>query len=130
MNSALGTGNRDPLTGMAIGCAMEVHRAMGPGLLESVYETCLAHELKMNNVPFERQVSLPLIYKGQRLGSGFRLDFVIERRLIIELKAVDQLLPVHDAQLLSYMKLSGMRTGLLLNFNTDILRNGIKRLVL
>ena len=84
----------------------------------------------MNNVPFERQVSLPLIYKGQRLGSGFRLDFVIERRLIIELKAVDQLLPVHDAQLLSYMKLSGMRTGLLLNFNTDILRNGIKRLVL
>ncbi|MCK5778527.1 MAG: GxxExxY protein [Rhodospirillales bacterium] len=130
MNNDVRNKDRDRLTGSVIGCAIEVHRAMGPGLLETVYETCLAHEFGLRNVPFERQVHLPLIYKGCHLRSTFRLDFLVDRDLIIELKAVDRLLPVHAAQLLSYMRLSGVRKGLLLNFNTDVLRDGIKRLVL
>lgn len=109
---------------------MEVHRAMGPGLLETVYETCLAYEFESRHIPFQRQVHLPLIYKGRKLEAGFRLDFVMAGRLILELKAVDRLNPIHDAQLLSYMRLSGLKTGLLINFNTDVIRNGIRRLVL
>jgi len=130
MYDVVQSGGRDPLSRKVIGCAIEVHRTMGPGLLESVYEACLACEFEQHNIAFKRQVRLPLKYKGRRLGSGFRLDFIIEDRLILELKTVDQLMAIHDAQLLSYMKLSGIRTGLLLNFKTDVIRNGIKRLVL
>jgi GxxExxY protein len=122
--------DRDPLTEQVIGLAIEVHRALGPGLLESAYEECLAFELKERGVGFERQVPLPVRYKSVRLDCGYRMDLVIENRAIIELKAVERLLPVHDAQLLTYLKLSGMRIGLLLNFNVAVLKDGLRRLVL
>ena len=129
MNDVIQSRDRDPLSGAIIGCAMEVHRAMGPGLLESIYEMCLAKELELSGIRFARQRSMPLQYKGLAVGAGFRSDFAIEERLIIELKAVDRLLPIHDAQLLSYLRLTGIRTGLLINFNTSVLRDGIKRMV-
>ena len=130
MNINSHSNGRDPLSGTVIGCALEVHRALGPGLLESVYEMCMSKELELSGIRFARQRRIPLQYKGLIVGAGFRLDFVIEERLIIKLKAVDRLLPIHDAQLLSYMRLSGIRTGLLINFNTAVLRAGIKRMVL
>ena len=121
---------RDPLTEKVIGLAIEVHRALGPGLLESAYEACFCYELKANDVPFQRQVPLPVSYKTIKLDCGYRMDVVIDDRLVVELKTVDRLLPVHDAQLLTYLKLSGIGTGLLLNFNTAVLKDGIRRLVL
>ncbi len=121
---------RDPLTEKVIGPAIEVHRVLGPGLLESAYEECLCFELKAHGIAFERQVALPVIYKSIRLDCGYRMDIVIEDALVVELKTVAKLMPVHDAQLLTYLKLSGMRTGLFLNFNTPVLKEGNKRLVL
>ena len=121
---------RDPLTEKVIGLAIEVHRALGPGLLESAYEACFCYELKAHEVPHQRQVSLPVIYKTIKLDCGYRMDVVVEDRLVVELKTVDRLLAVHDAQLLTYLKLSGIDTGLLLNFNTAVLKDGIRRLVL
>ncbi len=121
---------RDPLTDKAIGLAIEVHRALGPGLLESAYEECLCFELKEANIAYRRQVPLPVVYKSVKLDCGYRMDIVIEGQLIVELKTVERLLPIHEAQLLTYLKLSGIRTGLLLNFNCDVLKNGIKRMVL
>ena len=121
---------RDPLTEKVIGLAIEVHRALGPGLFESAYEACFCYELKANEVPHRRQVPLPVSYKTIELDCGYRMDVVIDDRLIVELKTVDKLLPIHDAQLLTYLKLSGIRTGLLLNFNTAVLKDGIRRLVL
>ncbi len=121
---------RDPLTEKVIGLAIEVHRVLGPGLLESAYEKCLCFELKAHGIAFERQMALPVIYKSIRLDCGYRIDIVIEDALVVELKTVEKLMPVHAAQLLTYLKLSGMRTGLLLNFNTPVLKDGIKRLVL
>jgi GxxExxY protein len=121
---------RDPLTETVIGLAIEVHRALGPGLLESAYEACFCYELKANEVPHRRQVPLPVSYKTIKLDCGYRMDVVVEDRLVVELKTVDRLLPVHDAQLLTYLKLSGIATGLLLNFNTAVLKDGIRRLVL
>ena len=121
---------RDPLTKRVIGAAIEVHRSLGPGLLESAYEECLRFELANHKVPFARQVPLPIVYKAVKLDCGYRLDIVIERRLIIELKTVERLNPVHAAQLLTYLKLSGIRAGLLLNFNAPVLKDGIKRMVL
>lgn len=122
--------DRDPLTDQVIGLAIEVHRALGPGLLESAYEECLCYELVSHEVPFRRQVALPVVYKSVRLDCGYRMDVVVEERLVLELKTVEKLLPVHEAQLLTYLKLSGHKTGLLLNFNTPVLRNGLKRMVL
>ena len=119
--------NRDPFTGKIIGCAIEVHRALGPGLLESTYQQCLAHELRLNNIDFSLEHPLPVEYKGIRLDCGYRVDLLVENRLIIELKAVDQIKGIHKAQLLTYMKLSGMETGLLINFNVRILKDGIQR---
>ena len=121
---------RDPLTEKVIGLAIEVHRALGPGLLESAYEECFCFELKSREVSFQRQVQLPVVYKNIKLDCGYRMDVVVDERLVVELKTVDRLLPIHDAQLLTYLKLSKIRTGLLLNFNTAVLKDGIRRLVL
>ncbi len=120
-------GERDSLTESVIGLAIEVHRTLGPGLLESAYEECLCFELKANDISFERQVALPVVYKAVKLDCGYRMDLVVDDRLVVELKTVEKILPVHEAQLLTYLRLSGIRTGLLLNFNTSVLKDGIKR---
>jgi len=120
----------DALTEKIIGAAIEVHRALGPGLLESAYEECLCHELCLQKIGFVRQHPLPVVYKGVRLDCGYRLDLVVENRVIVELKTVDAILPIHEAQLLTYLRLAGIRTGLILNFNVPVLRQGIKRMVL
>lgn len=117
------------LTGKVIGCAIEVHRALGPGLLESAYEECLCYELAQNGVWFSRQVPLPVVYKGIGLDCGYRIDIVVEDLVVVELKTVERLLPIDDAQLLTYLKLYGRPIGLLLNFNVPVMRVGIKRLV-
>jgi GxxExxY protein len=121
---------RDPVTDRVIGLAIEVHRQLGPGLLESVYEECLCYEMQVQGIPYRRQVQLPIQYKGVHLECGHRMDIVVDEKLIIEIKSVDKLLPLHEAQLLTYLKLSGIRTGLLLNFNAMLLKDGIKRMVL
>jgi len=121
---------RNALTDMVIGAAIEVHRALGPGLLESAYETCLYHELGQRQIHFQRQLELPVAYKNISLDCGYRIDVVVEKQLVLELKAVEKLLPVHEAQLLTYLKLTGLHTGLLLNFNVPMLKNGIRRISL
>jgi GxxExxY protein len=110
--------------------AFRVHRALGPGLLESVYETCLCHELRKAGIPFQHQLHLPIVYDGLRLDAGLRLDLLVDESLIVELKAVECLLPLHEAQLLTYLKLTNKRLGLLFNFNTTLLKDGFKRIVL
>ena len=120
----------DELSNRVIGCAIEVHRQLGPGLLESTYEQCLAHELHRNNIDFKMQQPLPVQYKGITLDCGYRVDLLIEDKLIIELKSVDKIKGIHEAQILTYMKLAGIKTGLLMNFNVTKLKNGIKRFVL
>jgi len=117
------------LTGQVIGAAMEVHRALGPGLLESVYEACLCMELDLRAIPYQRQRELPIEYRGRKLDCGYRLDLVVADCLIVEFKACDKLLPVHEAQLLTYLKLTGIKVGLLINFNVPTLKQGIKRMV-
>jgi GxxExxY protein len=112
-----------------IGAAIEVHRTVGPGLLESAYEECLAKELTLKQIPFERQKLLAVEYKGLRLDCGYRLDFLVANMVVVEIKAVDALTPLHEAQLLSYMKLGGWKMGLLINFHVTLLKNGLKRLV-
>ena len=120
----------DELSKRVIGCAIEVHKELGPGLLESTYEQCLAHELSLAGIRFRPQVALPVPYKEIRLDCGYRVDLLIDDALIVELKAVDQLLAIHEAQLLTYMKLAGVQTGLLVNFNVRRLKDGIRRFVL
>ncbi len=120
----------DELSNRVIGCALEVHRELGPGLLELTYEQCLAHELKLNGIRFELQHPLPVEYKGVRLDCGYRVDVLVEGKLIIELKSVEQIKGIHEAQLLTYMRLAGVKIGLLINFNVTKLKNGIKRFVL
>jgi GxxExxY protein len=120
----------DPLTEKIIGAAIEVHRVLGPGLLESAYEECLCHELRLAGIAFVRQQPLPVVYKGIHLDCGYRLDVVVEGKVILELKTVDRLLPIHEAQILTYLRLAGIHTGLILNFNVPTLRQGIKRMVL
>jgi len=121
---------RDPLTQKVIGTAIEVHRELGPGLLESIYQRAMAVELGLQGLAFVAQKPLPVVYKGVSLGDDMFMDFVVEDRLVVELKAVDALIGVHEAQLLTYMKLSKIRTGLLLNFNEKLLKDGLKRMVL
>ena len=121
---------RDPLSEKVIGFAIDVHRCLGPGLLESAYEECLCFELHSHAIPFRRQAPLPVVYKSVKLECGYRMDIVVENQLVVEVKTVEKLMPIHDAQLLTYLKLSGIHVGLLLNFNTPVLKNGIKRLVL
>jgi len=119
----------DRMSSKVIGSAIEVHRQLGPGLLESVYRTCLAYELSSMGYVCELEAPVPLRYKGIDMNCGFRIDLLVERELIVETKSVENLLPVHSAQLLTYLKLSGLHTGLLVNFNSKILKNGIRRLV-
>lgn len=120
----------DLLTQRIIGFAIEVHRQLGPGLLESAYEECLCYELREAGIAFRRQVPLPVVYKAVRLDCGYRIDLIVEEAIILELKTVERLIPIHEAQLLTYLRLSGLRTGLLLNFNSPVLRDGIRRMVL
>jgi GxxExxY protein len=110
--------------------AFEVHRKLGPGLLESVYESCVCYELQKRAIPFQRQVCLPIKYDGIQIDGGLRLDVVIASEIIAEIKAVETILPVHEAQLITYLKLTGMRLGFLINFNVPLLKHGIKRVVL
>ena len=118
------------LTNKVLGLAFEVHTQLGAGLLESTYESCLFYELKENNINVERQKKLPIIYKGIQLDTDYRIDLLIDSQLIIELKSVEALQPIHSAQLLTYMKLSNLKYGLLLNFNVPHLKQGIKRFIL
>jgi GxxExxY protein len=120
----------EELSEQVIGAAIEVHRALGPGLLESAYEECLCHELKLRTVSFERQVALPVTYKGIQLDCGYRMDVVVEQKIVLELKAVEVVSAICEAQLLTYLRLSGKRVGLLINFNCPVLKNGIVRRVL
>ena len=113
-----------------IGLGIDVHRALGPGLLESVYEECLCHELRLAGIEFARQVPLPVTYKGVKLDCGYRLDVLVGTEIVLEVKAVDRLLPIHDAQVLTYLRLSGHKVGLLMNFNAITLKEGLRRLVL
>ena len=130
MTQSLAEAERDPLSGKVIGAAIEVHRHLGPGLLESAYEECLCWELAQAGLAIQRQVALPVVYKQVTLDIGYRLDVVVEGVLILELKTVDALVPVHEAQLLTYLKLAGIKTGLLLNFHVPRMRDGIVRMVL
>ena len=116
------------LTGKVIGAAIEVHKTLGPGLLESVYEECLCRELQLSKISYERQKGLPVEYKGAMLDCGYRLDLVVEGRLIVELKSCDTLQPIHEAQLLTYLKITNIKIGLLINFNVPVLKDGIKRM--
>jgi GxxExxY protein len=117
------------ITKRIIGAAIQVHRALGPGLLESAYEACLAFELAERGLEAEQQKPLPVVYREVRLDCGYRLDLLVERKVIVEIKSVDRLAPIHQAQLLSYLKLSGLRIGLLINFNVKVLKDGIHRVV-
>ncbi|OIO73731.1 MAG: GxxExxY protein [Zetaproteobacteria bacterium CG1_02_53_45] len=125
-----GTQRLNEISGKVIDAAMTVHSNLGPGLLESVYQTCLCHELNKRGICTQSQVLLPVHYDNLKLATGFRLDLLVENEVVVELKSVEKLLPVHQAQLLTYLKLSGKRLGLLINFNAVHLRNGIKRMVL
>ena len=120
--------HEEALTAQIIGAAIEVHRRLGPGLLESAYQACLARELSLRNVPFEREVSLPIEYEGIQIDCSYRLDFVVAGKVVIELKAVDALQKVHEARLLTYLRLSGLRVGLLINFNVALIKDGITRI--
>jgi GxxExxY protein len=120
----------DEVASKIVDAAFAVHKALGPGLLETVYEVCLLHELSKRGLKAERQVSLPVVYDNFRLDAGLRLDLVVEKQVIVELKAVEALLPIHKAQLLTYLKLSGYRLGLLVNFNSALMKHGIQRIAL
>lgn len=117
------------LSSKIIGAAIEVHKVLGPGLLESAYEKCLCYELNQRRLAFGSQRPLPVIYKGQKLDCGYKIDVVVEETIILELKSCDQIEPIHKAQLLTYLKLSGLQLGLLLNFNVPVMREGIARIV-
>ena len=121
--------NLNRITESIIGAAIEVHRALGPGLLESAYEACLAFELAQSGLKVEQQKPLPVVYREVKLDCGYRLDLLVEEAVIVEAKAVDRLAPIHQAQLLSYLKLSGCKVGLLINFNVKVLKDGIRRVV-
>ncbi len=121
--------NLNELTDAIIGAAMEVHRALGPGLLESTYEMCLCRELSIRGIRFERQVPISVEYKGVKLECGYRADLIVVGRILVEIKAIDSLLAIHDAQLLSYLKLGGWKIGLLINFNVKLLKHGLRRRV-
>jgi len=118
------------ITEAIIGAAIEVHRHLGPGLLESSYQACLAYELGLHNLSYEQEKTIPVAYKGILIDCGYRLDFLVEKAVVVELKTVESLLPIHDAQLMTYLKLTGCKLGLLINFNVPLLKNGIKRIIL
>ena len=113
-----------------IGAAIEVHKALGPGLLESAYEECICQELTIRSIPFERQRPLPVEYKGTKLDCGYRLDLLVDKTVVVEIKAIETIQPIHEAQLLAYLKLGGWKLGLLINFNVPVLKDGIRRRIL
>jgi GxxExxY protein len=117
------------LSSKIIGAAIEVHKTLGPGLLESAYQKCLCHELRLRGTSLEDQKPLPLVYKGEKLDCGYQMDLLVENTIIVELKSCEKLEPIHKAQLLTYLKLSGLKLGLLLNFNVPLMRDGIVRVV-
>lgn len=119
----------EDLTEKIIGAAIEVHPELGPGLLESAYEECLCYELRRRDLSFRRQVELPVLYKSMRLNCGYVADVIVEDAILLELKSVDELHPIHEAQLITYLKISGLRVGLLINFNVPVLKDGIRRRV-
>jgi GxxExxY protein len=121
-------GPRDTLSEKVIGLAIGIHRALGPGLLEAVYEQCLCHDLEEAGIPFVSQVALPVVYKSLRLEGAYRIDIIVADALVLELKAVESLTKLHEAQLLTYLRMAGITTGLLINFNSAVLRDGIKRM--
>ena len=121
---------RDPLTREVIGAAIEVHRELGPGLLESIYQLCMEHELRLRGVDHKAQQPLPVVYKGLHLDVNLRMDLFFPGQLVVELKTVEKLLPIHEAQLLTYLRLTKVRVGLLINFCVPVLKDGIKRIVL
>ena len=123
-------GHDNALTQRVIGCAVEVHRTLGPGLLEGIYEACLCHELAVAGLAFLRQLRLPVVYKGHVVDYDLRIDVLVEQTLVLEIKSVHQILAVHEAQLLTYLRVSGLKIGLLLNFNEETLKQGIRRRVL
>jgi GxxExxY protein len=116
------------ITGVVIGAAIDVHRALGPGLLESAYHECLRHELYLRGMPFANEYPLPVQYKGVALDCSYRLDLLVDEQVVVELKAVETVLPIHEAQLITYLKLGNWPVGLLINFNVELLKNGVKRL--
>jgi GxxExxY protein len=118
------------ITSEVIGAAIEIHKHLGPGLLESAYETCLCHELDLHSIPYERQKPLPLSYKGIVLDAGYRVDVLVRELVVVEIKAVDSILPIHEAQLLTYLRLGGWKAGLLINFNVPVLKQGIRRRII
>lgn len=120
---------RDPVSEAILGAAIEVHRELGPGLLESAYQACLAREFESRSISFRREVQLPVVYKGARLDVGYRLDFVVEESVVVEVKAVEAMKAIHEAQMLTYLRLSPCRVGLLLNFHAPTLKSGVKRLI-
>jgi GxxExxY protein len=129
LNSEHAVERVNSLTESMIGCAIEVHRAIGPGLLESAYEECLCYELAQNGLSFQRLVPLPVIYKGVKLDCGYKLEIIVENAVIIELKAVDRIMAIHEAQLLSNLRMLDLRVGLILNFHSSVLKDGIRRIV-
>ena len=118
------------LTEQIIGAAIEVHKTLGPGLLESAYEECLSHELFLRKIPFQRQHPLPIVYKGVDLDCGYRIDLLVAGAIVVEIKAVSEIEPIHEAQIMTYLRLGGWRLGLLINFNVPLLKNGIRRRIL
>jgi GxxExxY protein len=128
--AALATNAEQALTREIISAAIQVHRVLGPGLLESAYQACMCRELELHGLHVRQQVELPVVYKDVKLDCGYRIDFVVEDKVVVELKAIEGILPVHQAQLLTYLRLSGLRVGLLINFNVPVLKDGIRRRVL
>ncbi len=122
--------NNNTLTGIIIGCAIEVHKTLGPGLLESAYQECLFYELKKNELEVVKEKSLPIIYKEIKIDQGYRIDLLVENKIVVELKTVEKFTSAHEAQILTYMKLGNYPLGLLINFNTTLLKSGIKRYVI
>jgi len=118
------------LSNVVIGAAIDVHKTLGPGLLETAYETCLCHEIDLRGIEYQKQIQLPVKYKSIQLDCGYRLDILVENKIVIELKTVEKILPIHDAQLLTYLKLGGWQLGMIFNFNVSLLKHGIKRKVL
>ncbi len=119
-----------PLTGRILRCAITVHRHLGPGLLETAYRACLSRELQLAGLDVRQEARIPFVYRNVEIDCGYRADLIVEEKVLVELKTVERLLPIHDAQMLTYLKLAGIRVGILLNFNTENLRNGLRRLVL
>jgi len=120
----------DQVTERILGSAIEVRKHLGPGLLESVYQICMAKEMELRKLSYEQEKQLPIVYKGMRLDGGYRLDFLVENSVVVELKTVEAVQPIHEAQLLTYLKLTGCKIGLLINFNVPVLKNGLKRMAL